>query len=72
MPDYIKLKTSDNTTVWVRKDQVAAVEEIAGTVRTAGYIKLYIAGYSFNVTAAKEDVFKALDQPDIEGAPSVP
>lgn len=63
MGDYIKLKTVDNTTVWLRKEQIAGIEEIPASSRTEGYLKLYVAGYSFGVQMDIEEFLKLIGDP---------
>ena len=49
MKNYVTAKTTEGTTVHFRVDHVAAIEEIAGSVRTTPYLKVFVAGYTFFV-----------------------
>jgi hypothetical protein len=53
---YIQVTTTDNTQVILRIDQIAGVEEIPSTHRSEGYLKLYVAGYSFSVKTENTDL----------------
>tara|TARA_B100000749_G_C18450126_1_gene476022 strand:- start:19139 stop:19426 length:288 start_codon:yes stop_codon:yes gene_type:complete len=46
---YLELKTTDNLTVWIKKDHVSAVEEVPSTSRSEGYVRVYVNGYKFNI-----------------------
>jgi hypothetical protein len=53
--NYFEVRTIENTHVRIRKDHVSAIEEIPPTARSPGYLKLYISGYSFNVSLEFKD-----------------
>lgn len=61
MDQFVEVKSKENTTVFIRKDHISAIEEVAGTARSEGYLKLYAGGYSFTVPSlTKEEIFEAL------------
>lgn len=58
--EYVAFKTIENTRVQVQKKNIGAVEEIPATARSEGYVKIYVAGFSFNVRMTLEEVQRAI------------
>ena len=61
MKEFVEVKTTDNTTVLLRIDQIAGIEEIPSSQRSEGYLKLYVAGYSFGVKIDLEEFKKKIE-----------
>ncbi|MGE0764436.1 MAG: hypothetical protein AB7N80_14265 [Bdellovibrionales bacterium] len=59
-PEFMELKTTDNTTIYVRKDAVGAFEVVPPSQRVDGHIKVFIGGFKFLVVGDKEEIFKKL------------
>lgn len=59
---YLTVKTTENTVVQLRKDHVSAVEQIPASRSSEAYLKLYVAGYSFNVAASLEEIMQNLNE----------
>ena len=57
---FLELTTTENTTVWIKRDLVSAIEEVPGTSRSEGYVSVYAGGYKFNIkdTDVKEVLSK--------------
>ncbi len=59
----MELKTTDNQTVWIRKDAVEALEEQPSTARAPGHTKVYLGSYKFLIVDHKpEDLLKKIDE----------
>ncbi|MEZ4873436.1 MAG: hypothetical protein R2827_14600 [Bdellovibrionales bacterium] len=59
--NYIELKTTDNLTVWIKKDHISAVENVPGTTRSEAYVRVYVNGYKFNIKEKQaEDILDLL------------
>jgi len=52
---FMELKTTDNTTVWINKDAVEALEEQQTTARAPGHTKVYLGSYKFLIVDQKPD-----------------
>jgi hypothetical protein len=60
--DFIELKTTDNTVLWLRKSAVEAIEEQPDTARAAGHLKVYVGAYKFLIVDQKpQDFIKKLE-----------
>ena len=58
----MELKTTDNTTVWINKDAVEALEEQPATARAPGHTKVYLGSYKFLILDHKpDDVIKKIE-----------
>lgn len=56
---FMSIKTKENTLAHFQISLIAVVEEIPGSARTEGYLKLYTAGYHFILPlSAKEALQK--------------
>jgi hypothetical protein len=61
--EFLELKTTDNTILWVRKSAVEALEEQPGTARAAGHLKVYVGAYKFLIADQKpQDFIKKLEE----------
>lgn len=52
--DYFYLTTTDNQKVYIRKESIAAIEHVPGTIRSEGHWRLYVSGYRFSVKEIPE------------------
>lgn len=52
----VEFKTIDNTLIRVIPENVGAIEEIRASSRTEGLVKIYTAGFAFNVALTLEEV----------------
>lgn len=57
----IELKTTEGTVVWVRPQQVGAIEIVPATQRVEGHIKIFVQGAKFLIQADKDDLIKKLE-----------
>lgn len=58
---FIELKTTENQTLFVRRDAIGAFEVAASTAHVEGHIKVYVSGFKFLVQAEKDELLKQLD-----------
>lgn len=58
--DFVELKSTDNTVVFVRKDAVSAFEVVPPSQRVDGHIKIFIGGFKFLITIEKDELLKKL------------
>ena len=58
----MKLKTTDSQLVQIRLTSVGALEEVTGTSRSSGHLRIYVGGYRFSVEAKMEEVMEILKQ----------
>ena len=58
--DFIELKSTDNTTLFVRKDAIGAFEVVPPSQRVDGHIKLFIGGFKFLVAVDKDELLLKL------------
>ena len=61
MDNYLKLTTTDNTTVYINKNSIDGIEEVAGSSRSEAYLKLYVEGYKFMVKIELQELFSQLN-----------
>ncbi len=59
---FMELKTTDNQLVQIRRSAVGAVEEVPGTSRSGGHLRVYVGGYRFSIEAKVEDVMEKLKE----------
>jgi hypothetical protein len=59
--DFIELKSTDNQTLFVRRESVAAFEVVPASQHVEGHIKLYIGGFKFLVQIEKDELLKQLN-----------
>jgi hypothetical protein len=60
MAGFIELKSTDNTTVFVRSEAVGAFEVVPPSTRVDGHIKIFIGGFKFLVTIEKDELLRKL------------
>ncbi|MCC7403143.1 MAG: hypothetical protein IT288_01990 [Bdellovibrionales bacterium] len=60
---YVELKTTDNTTIFVRKESVDVLEDSPASSRVEGHVKLFVAGFKFAIKGTAKEVMALLDQP---------
>lgn len=60
MQEFIELKTTENQTIFVRREAVGAFEVVNASSHIEGHIKLFIGGYKFLVQADKDELLKKL------------
>jgi len=59
-PEFIELKSTDNTTVYVRKEAVSAFEVVPPSTRVDGHVKIFIGGFKFLIAIDKDELLKKL------------
>ncbi len=55
MQEFVELKTTENQTLFVRKEAVGAIEIVPASARVDGHIKLYMGAFKFLVTGEDKD-----------------
>lgn len=60
--DFVELKTTENQTLIVRKDNVGAIEVVHATTHIEGHIKLYIGAFKFSIQGSKEELLQKLSE----------
>lgn len=58
---YVELKTTDNTTIYVRKEAVAVLEESPASSRVESHVKVFVAGFKFSVKGPLKEILSLLD-----------
>ncbi len=61
--DFIELKSTDNTTVYVRREAVSAFEVIPASQRVDGHVKIFIGGFKFLIAIEKDELLQKIAQP---------
>lgn len=61
MNEFIELKTTENQTIYARRDSIGAFEVVPASAHVEGHIKLYIGGYKFLIQIKKEDLLKLMN-----------
>lgn len=61
MNGFVEVTTTDNTTTLLKVDQIAAIEEVHASKRAEGYLKIYVAGYSFGIKMDKAEFLKLIE-----------
>jgi hypothetical protein len=61
--EFVELTSTDNQKLYVRKEQVAALELVTGSSRVEGHIKLYIGGFKFLIQGQIEELLLKLSEP---------
>lgn len=59
--DFIELKSTENQTVFVRREAVGAFEVVPASNRVEGHIKIFVDGFKFLVQADKDELLKQLN-----------
>ncbi len=62
MNEFVELKTTENQTIYVRKDSIGGFEVVNSSAHVEGHIKLFIGGFKFLVQGNKEDMLAKLSQ----------
>ena len=62
MNEFIELKTTENQTLYVRKDSIGAFEVVSPSAHVEGHVKLFIGGFKFLVQGSKEEMLLKLSQ----------
>lgn len=60
MQDFIELQTTENQTLYVRRESVGAFEVVPASARVEGHIKLFIGGFKFLVQGNKDELLRKL------------
>jgi hypothetical protein len=60
MKEYIEVKSTDNTTVYIRRDAIGAFEVVPPSQRVDGHVKVFVGGFKFLVAIDKEELLKKL------------
>lgn len=58
--EFVKMRTTEAQTVYLRKQAVDAVEEVPASARVEGHSKVYVAGFKFLISETAEEVLKAI------------
>lgn len=61
MKEFIELKSTENQTVYVRREAIGAFEVVPASAHVEGHIKLYIGGYKFLVQVEKDELLKLMN-----------
>lgn len=59
--EFIELQSTENQTLYVRREAVGAFEVVPPSNRVEGHIKLYIEGFKFLVQIEKDQLLKQLN-----------
>lgn len=59
---FLPLKSTENQTVYIRKEAIGGFEVVPGTQHVEGHIKLFVSGYKFLVQADKDELLKQLNE----------
>jgi hypothetical protein len=62
MKDFIELKSTENQTLFIRKDAIGAFEVVPPSARVEGHIKIFIGGFKFLVQGTKEELIQKISQ----------
>lgn len=60
--DFVELKSTENQTIFVRKEAVGAFEVVPPSARVEGHIKLFIGGFKFLVQGEKDELLQKLSR----------
>ena len=60
--DYIELKSTDNTTVYLRRDAIGAFEIVPPSQRVDGHVKVFVGGFKFLIAIEKDELLKKLNE----------
>lgn len=58
---FVELKSTENQTVYVRREAVSAIEVVPASNRVEGHIKLYIAGFKFLIQGDIQELMQKLN-----------
>lgn len=58
--EFVELKSTDNTLLFVRKEAVSAFEVVPPSQRVDGHVKIFIGGFKFLIASDKDDLLKKL------------
>ena len=59
---FLELKTTDNTTIIVRKDAIVVLEDSPASSRVEGHVKLFVAGFKFAIKGTSQEILLQLEQ----------
>lgn len=62
MKEFIELKSTENQTLFVRKEAIGAFEVVPASARVEGHIKIFIGGFKFLVQGTKEELIKKISE----------
>lgn len=60
MNDFIELKSTDSTIVFLRKSAISGFEVVTASARVEGHIKIFVAGFKFLVAIEKDELLAKL------------
>lgn len=60
--NFIELKSTDNTTIYLRPEAIGGFEVVPATTRVDGHIKVFVGGFKFLVTIEKDELLKKLKE----------
>lgn len=59
--EFIEVKSTDNTTVFIRRDAIGAFEVVPPSQRVDGHVKIFVGGFKFLIAIDKDQLFKKLE-----------
>lgn len=62
MKDFIELKSTENQTIFLRREAIGAFEVVPASARVEGHVKIFIGGFKFLVQIEKDELIKKLSQ----------
>ncbi|MCB0406950.1 MAG: hypothetical protein KDD34_02035 [Bdellovibrionales bacterium] len=63
MSDYLKLKTTDHQTVYVRKESIAGIEPVIAGARGSEHVRVYAAGFKWLIDEPVKPFFEKMGIP---------
>lgn len=61
---FLELKSTENQTVYVRREAVGAFEVVPASNRVEGHVKIFIGGFKFLIQGDKDELLKQLSTED--------
>ncbi len=61
-PNFIELKSTDNTIVFIRRDAIGAFEVVPSSQRVDGHVKIFVGGFKFSISIDQEQLLKKLSE----------
>jgi hypothetical protein len=58
--DFIELKSTDNTTVYIRREAINGFEIVPPSTRVDGHVKVFVGGFKFLIAIDKDELLKKL------------
>jgi len=58
--EFLELKSTDSTTVFVRRNAISAFEVVPSSARVDGHVKIFVGGFKFLINIDKEQLLAKL------------